>query len=155
MSRTRRLFTAIFRTTAILVGSCALVATAVGQTTSTELAADCSAYASIPLPTEAEKAPVPKTPPACASYRSYRGIRRPVNYSEARACAWQERLAQKADLGQNQEEPAAWIVRWLAHPRRYLFQRCRSQARHPASHALRLRVRGTNGNARGAGHRET
>jgi hypothetical protein len=110
MSRTRRLFTAIFRTTAILVGSCALVATAVGQTTSTELAADCSAYASIPLPTEAEKAPVPKTPPACASYRSYRGIRRPVNYSEARACAWQERLAQKADLGQNQEEPAAWIV---------------------------------------------
>jgi uncharacterized protein YecT (DUF1311 family) len=29
---------------------------------------------------------------------------------EARACAWQERLAQKADLGQNQEEPTAWVV---------------------------------------------
>jgi uncharacterized protein YecT (DUF1311 family) len=110
MSRTRRLFTKIFGTTAILVGNCALVAPAVGQTTSAELAADCSAYASIPLPAEAEKAPVPKTPLACASYRSYRGIGRPVNYSEARACAWQERLAQKADLGQNQEEPTAWIV---------------------------------------------
>jgi uncharacterized protein YecT (DUF1311 family) len=97
-------------TTALLVGSCALVATAVGQTTSAELAADCSAYASIPLPAEAEKTPIPKTPPACASYRSYRGIGRPVNYSEARACAWRERLAQKADLGQNQGEPTAWIV---------------------------------------------
>ena len=83
---------------------------AIGQTTSAELRADCSAYASIPLPTEAEKAPVPKAPPACASYRSYRGIGRPVNYSEARACAWKERLAQKADLGQNQKEPTAWIV---------------------------------------------
>jgi uncharacterized protein YecT (DUF1311 family) len=111
MSRTRHLFTQLFGlTTAILVGSCALATVAVGQTTSTEHAADCSAYASIPLPAEAEKAPVPKTPPACASYRSYRGIGRPVNYSEARACAWQERLAQKADLGQNPEEPAAWVV---------------------------------------------
>jgi hypothetical protein len=44
------------------------------------------------------------------SYRSYRGIGRPVNYSEARACAWQERLAQKADLGQSREEPIAWVV---------------------------------------------
>ena len=83
---------------------------AAGQTTSAELAADCSAYASIPLPAEAEKTPVPKAPPACASYRSYRGIGRPANYSEARACAWQERLAQKADLGQNQEQPTAWTV---------------------------------------------
>ena len=83
---------------------------AVGQTTSAELAADCSAYASIPLPVEADKIAVPETPPACASYRFYRGIGRPVNYSEARACAWQERLAQKADLGQNQMEPTAWIV---------------------------------------------
>jgi uncharacterized protein YecT (DUF1311 family) len=83
---------------------------AAAQTTSAELAADCSAYASIPLPAEAEKTPVPETPPACASYRSYRGIGRPANYSEARACAWQERLAQKADLGQNQEEPTAWTV---------------------------------------------
>jgi uncharacterized protein YecT (DUF1311 family) len=83
---------------------------AAGQTTSRELSADCSAYASIPLPAEAEKTPAPKTPPACASYRSYRGIGRPLNYSEARACAWQERLAQKADLGQNQAESTAWTV---------------------------------------------
>jgi uncharacterized protein YecT (DUF1311 family) len=96
--------------TAILVANFAAATFAVGQTTSAERAADCSAYASIPLPAEAEKAPVPKTSPACASYRSYRGIGRPINYSEARACAWQERLAQEADLGQNQEEPAAWVV---------------------------------------------
>jgi hypothetical protein len=83
---------------------------AVGQTTSATLAADCSAYASIPLPLEAEKTPAPKAPPACASYRSYRGIGRPANYSEARACAWRERLAQKADLGQNQVAHSAWIV---------------------------------------------
>jgi hypothetical protein len=107
----RHLFTQLFGLTiAILVGNSALSISAVGQSTSAELPTDCSSYASISLPAEAEKAPVPKTPPACASYRSYRGIGRPVNYSEARACAWQERLAQKADLGQNQEEPAAWIV---------------------------------------------
>jgi hypothetical protein len=107
MSRKRHLFTQLFRLIAgILIGICALAIAAGGQTAS----ADCSAYASIPLPAEAEKAPVPHTPPACASYRSYRGVRRPVNYSEARACAWQERLAQKADLGQNQEEPIAWVV---------------------------------------------
>src|SRR5471032_2866772 len=83
---------------------------AVGQNASAALAADCADYVSIALPLEAEKTPVPKTPPACASYRSYRGIGRPANYSEARACAWQERLAQKADLGQNQKEPTAWVV---------------------------------------------
>jgi len=93
-----------------MVGGCTLAIAAVGQTATAELPADCSAYASIPLPAEAEKATVPKTPPACASYRSYRGIGRPKNYSEARACAWQERLAQEADLGQNQEEPNAWMV---------------------------------------------
>jgi hypothetical protein len=71
---------------------------------------DCTMYASIPLPAEAEKAPVPKTPPACASYRPYRGIGRPVNHAEARACAWQERLAQKAELGQNPEHPITWVV---------------------------------------------
>jgi hypothetical protein len=97
-------------TTVIFVGSCVFATAAVGQTASAELPADCATYASIPLPPEAEKAPVPKTSPSCASYRSYRGIGRPVNYSEARACAWQERLAQKADLRQNQEEPIAWIV---------------------------------------------
>ena len=111
MSRTCHLFAQLFGlTTAILVGNCVLATVAVGQTTSAELPADCSAYASIPLPPESEKTPVPKTPPACASYRSYRGIGRPVNYSEARACAWQERLAQMAELGQNQKEPSAWIV---------------------------------------------
>jgi uncharacterized protein YecT (DUF1311 family) len=96
--------------TAILFGNCALVTAVVGQTTPAALPSDCSAYGSVPLPTDAEKAPVPKKPPACASYRSYRGIGRPVNYSEARACAWQERLAQKADLGQSQQEPTAWVV---------------------------------------------
>jgi hypothetical protein len=111
MSRKRHLFTQLFRLIAgILIGICALAVAAGGQTASADLPAACSAYASIPLPAEAEKAPVPHTPPACASYRSYRGVRRPVNYSEARACAWQERLAQKADLGQNQEDPIAWVV---------------------------------------------
>ena len=111
VSRMRHLFTQLCGLTiGILVGHWALATTAAGQIASAGLAAGCSAYASIPLPAEAEKATVPKTPPACASYRSYRGIGRPVNYSEARACAWQERLAQKADLGQNQEEPTAWIV---------------------------------------------
>jgi hypothetical protein len=111
MSRAPHLFRQLFGlTAAILVGNCTLAASAVRQTTSAKLPADCSAYATIRLPAEAEKAPVPETPPACASYRSYRGIGRPINYSEARACAWQERLAQKADLGQNQEEPTAWIV---------------------------------------------
>jgi hypothetical protein len=111
MSRTRRLFPPCFAlATAILIANYALPAAAAVQAKFTELPADCSEYASIPLPAEAETAPGPKTPPACASYRSYRGIGRPVNYSEARACAWQERLAQKADLGQNQKEPRAWVV---------------------------------------------
>lgn len=95
---------------AILLGSSILVTSAFAQTAAPRLAADCSAYASVPLPAEAEKAPVPKKSPVCASYRSYRGIGRPVNYAEARACAWQERLAQKANLGQNPEEPTAWVV---------------------------------------------
>jgi hypothetical protein len=94
----------------IAVGICVLATAAAGQATSANLPADCSAYASIPLPAEAEKVPIPKTPPVCASYRSYRGIERPVDYSEARACAWQERLAQKAHLGQNQQGPIAWVV---------------------------------------------
>jgi len=93
-----------------IVGNCILVTGAVAQTSGAELPAECSAYESIPLPLEAEKISSPKTAPACASYRSYQGIGRPVNYSEARACAWQERLAQKADLGQNLKEPTAWVV---------------------------------------------
>jgi len=111
MSRMHYRFTQFFGFIGvILAGSCALAAIAIGQTPSTKLPTDCAAYASVPLPPEAEKAPVPKTPPFCASYRSYRGIGRPVNYAEARACAWQERLAQKAGLGQNQDEPSAWVV---------------------------------------------
>lgn len=111
MFRKRQPYTQLFGlATAILVGNCVLATTSIGQTASADGLADCSAYASIPLPPEAEKVPVPKTPPACASYRSYRGIGRPANYSEARACAWTERFAQKADLGQNQDEPSAWVV---------------------------------------------
>ena len=111
MSCTRRLCTQLFGlTTVIFVANCSLATAAVGQTSPGELAADCSAYASISLPSEADRVTVPKAVPPCASYRSYRGIGRPVNYSEARACAWRERLAQKADLGQNQGEPTAWIV---------------------------------------------
>ncbi len=111
MFRTRHRCTQFFGFIAIiLVGSCALAAIAICQTPSTGLPKDCAAYASVPLPLEAEKAPAPETPPSCVSYRSYRGIGRPVNYAEARACAWQERLAQKADLGQNQDEPSAWVV---------------------------------------------
>ncbi|MEO7028345.1 MAG: lysozyme inhibitor LprI family protein [Acidobacteriaceae bacterium] len=111
MSRIRYLYMQVFiLATAILFASSAVAVTAVGQATLAKLPADCSVYMSIPLPPAAEKARVPQTPPACASYRSYRGIGRPRNYSEARACAWQERLAQKADLGQNQQQPLAWVV---------------------------------------------
>src|ERR1039457_7040492 len=71
---------------AIIVGSGLSGAVAVGQAAPAELSRDCSAYESISLPAEAEKVPVPKTAPGGASYRSYRGIRRPVNYAEARVC---------------------------------------------------------------------
>lgn len=91
-----------------IIGQSAL--TTYGQNTPAELTPDCSAYASVPLPAEAENLSIPKVFPTCASYRSYRGIGRPVNYSQARACAWRERLAQEAKLGQNQEEPTAWVV---------------------------------------------
>jgi hypothetical protein len=95
---------------AILLGSYALSFVARAQSTDGELPTNCSAYESVPLPAEAEKAPAPKSFPDCASYRSYRGIGRPQNYAEARACGWQERLAQKADLSQNPKEPSAWII---------------------------------------------
>lgn len=93
-----------------LVGCSAPATLALGQATTPRPPTDCSAYASVPLPAEAESIPVPKTAPACASYRSYRGIGRPVNYADARACAWKERAAEGANLGQNQEEPVAWVV---------------------------------------------
>lgn len=108
--RTRYVFVQALLVATILIATFLLTAVAVGQTTPTQLPADCSAYASIPLPAEADKVPLPKTSPTCASYRSYRGISRPVNYAEARACAWQERLAQKAELGYNAREPLAWVV---------------------------------------------
>lgn len=94
----------------ILFGYCGIATGAAGQSTTSGLAADCSAYKSVPLPAEAESVPIPKTPPSCASYRSYRGIGRPVNYAEARACAWKERAAEGANLRQNQQEPIAWVV---------------------------------------------
>jgi hypothetical protein len=111
MPRSRRLCTQLFGfAAAALVGNFVFAAVAAGQTTPAELPADCSVYASVPLPAEAENIPIPKVFPACASYRSYRGIGRPVNYSEARACAWQERQAQRDQLGQNPAELTAWIV---------------------------------------------
>jgi len=94
----------------ILWGACAVVNSVIGQTTPGQRPADCSAYASIPLPAEAKDIPVPTVFPACASYRSYRGIGRPVNFTEARTCAWRERLAQEAHLRQNPKEPTAWVV---------------------------------------------
>jgi uncharacterized protein YecT (DUF1311 family) len=74
------------------------------------LATDCVAYASVPLPPEAALVLTPKSSPSCASYRSYRGIGRPVNFAAARACAWKERAADKAGMGQNEKEPIAWFV---------------------------------------------
>lgn len=94
---------------AIIVVVCAAQVFAAGQAGVNQIPADCSAYKTIPLPPEAN-IPVPKVFPACASYRSYRGIGRPVNFSQARACAWQERVAQQADLSQNPKEPTAWVV---------------------------------------------
>lgn len=92
-----------------LIGSAA-IACAQSQTTVLNLTDDCSAYSSVPLPQESEQAKAPSESPSCASYRSYRGIGRPVDYARARACAWRERLAQQKELGQNQAEPTAWVV---------------------------------------------
>ncbi len=110
MFRTRQPTRQFLGLTGVIVASCALGMTAVAQTTPAQISTACSAYASVPLPAEAEKVAVPKSSPVCASYRSYRGIGRPVNYAEARRCAWQERLAQKAGLSQNADEPTAWFV---------------------------------------------
>lgn len=81
-----------------------------GSGSAGQIQEDCSAYAAVPLPAEAKRVQPPIASPDCASYRSYRGIGRPVNYTAARACAWKERLAQQAQMRQNQKEPLAWVV---------------------------------------------
>lgn len=83
---------------------------AFGQVARAALPSECSAYASVPLPRQGQGVPAPKISPACASYKSYRGIGRPVNYAAARACAWRERLAQEEHLAQNEKEGVAWVV---------------------------------------------
>lgn len=111
MSRTQRPYMRFIGfAIVLLVANSTLTKNAIGQTASVQLPANCSAYASVPLPEEANHVPSPKAAPACASYRFYRGIGRAVNYADARACAWRERLAQEANLGQNQQEPTAWVV---------------------------------------------
>lgn len=108
MARTHYLFKQLVSfIAAIVAGTCA---PSTAQIAPFEVHQDCSSYTAVPLPAEAERELVPKTPPACGSYRSYRGIGRTVNYSEARACAWRERRAQKAELGQSEKEPIAWVV---------------------------------------------
>lgn len=111
MPGTHHLYERLYKLVAtVVVANCVPLCTASGQGGSVEPAAACAAYTSVPLPAEAKRALVPKESPACASYRSYRGIGRPVNFSEARACAWKERLAQEADLAQNPKEGMAWVV---------------------------------------------
>jgi hypothetical protein len=103
----RHLSARTVRTATVLVAIyVSATAVGVGQT----MPKACSAYASIPLPVDAESVPAPKASPTCASFRFYRGIGRPIDYSKARACAWQERGAQLANEGQNPQEPIAWFV---------------------------------------------
>ena len=94
----------------ILIAQGLIARVAFSQSSDAEWGEKCTPYASVPMPAEAEHVSTPKESPACASYKSYRGIGRPVNYSEARDCAWQERAAQKAGLSQNGKEPTAWVV---------------------------------------------
>lgn len=110
MPPTRYLYRQIFAFAMSIASASFALPAAICQTASAEPHAACAAYASVPLPAEATKVSVPKEFPACASYRSYRGIGRPVNYSEARGCAWRERLAQEAGLPQNPKEGTAWVV---------------------------------------------
>jgi uncharacterized protein YecT (DUF1311 family) len=69
----------------------------------------CAKYGDTDLPAEASVS-MPTQSPGCESYKSYAGIGRPVDYKAARDCAWQERAAQLADLGQNEKAPIAWVV---------------------------------------------
>ena len=112
MSCTRRLCTQIFGfTTAILVANGTLATAADGQTIPGELPTDCSGIRVALLYPQKQTELLPPRHSPLASYRPHRGYQPPGTFTlEARACAWQERLAQKADLGQNREEPTAWIV---------------------------------------------
>jgi hypothetical protein len=94
----------------VILGIFALTVAAAGPVMPARLSEDCSSYKSNPLPVEAASAPVPKSFPNCASYRSFRGIGRSVDYAAARSCAWQERAAQQAELSQSPKEPIAWVV---------------------------------------------
>jgi hypothetical protein len=69
----------------------------------------CQHVTAISLPTEASVS-MPAQSPACESYKSYAGIDRPADYTAARGCAWKERAAQQAGLGQNPKAPIAWVV---------------------------------------------
>jgi hypothetical protein len=58
----------------------------------------CKEYLNTPLPAEAQQAKAPTKWPECNSPNSYSGIGTKVDYAAARKCAWQERLAQQADI---------------------------------------------------------
>jgi uncharacterized protein YecT (DUF1311 family) len=60
--------------------------------------AACKEAIKTPLPAEAAQVMPPKSWPECNSYKLYSGIGTKVDYGAARKCAWQERLAQLADL---------------------------------------------------------
>jgi uncharacterized protein YecT (DUF1311 family) len=63
-----------------------------------ETGSDCEKYLAAPLPAEALTIAASKSWPNCDSYKSYSGLGRKTDYTAARQCAWQERLAQQADL---------------------------------------------------------
>ena len=65
---------------------------------SPETQAKCAQYLKTPLPAEAAQVAAPKQWPDCNSYKFYTGLGAKVDYSAARACAWEERLATQADL---------------------------------------------------------
>lgn len=77
-----------------------LVQPLAAQRTNAEANSDseCAAYLKAPLPAEATIVPAPTVWPDCDSYKSYSGIGRRIDFDAARRCAWQERLAQQADL---------------------------------------------------------
>ena len=58
----------------------------------------CREYFKTSLPPESAQAAKPEKWPECYSYKSYSGLGTEVDYNAARKCAWQERLANQADL---------------------------------------------------------